>query len=129
MALNVLLVDDSETVRSVIAKTLALAEVPVNAVHHASHGREALEVLQNNWIDLVFSDINMPEMGGIELIAAMKQDPAYAEIPVVVVSTEGSTTRIAELRAQGIKAYLRKPFTPEQLREAVQQVIGEIEHD
>jgi two-component system chemotaxis response regulator CheY len=65
MALNVLLVDDSETVREIIAKTLQVAQVPVNELYMASNGREALDLMGEHWVDLVFSDINMPVMGGV----------------------------------------------------------------
>ena len=124
MALNILVVDDSATVRAVIAKTLRLAEVDVGELHQASNGREALETLGAEWIDLVFSDINMPEMGGVEMIERMQADALLKSIPVVVVSTEGSATRIEELKAKGVRAYIRKPFTPEAVRGVVDDIIG-----
>jgi len=124
MALNILIVDDSQTVRSVIAKTLRLAELPIGELLEASNGAEALELLGAHWVDLVFSDINMPVMGGMELIDRMRDDETHASTPVIVVSTEGSTTRIEELKAKNIDAYIRKPFSPEQLREVVDQVLG-----
>lgn len=124
MALNILVVDDSETVRAVISKTLGLAGVPVNELFQAANGQEGLEILLNNWVDLVFTDINMPTMGGLEMIARMKEDESLKPIPVVVVSTEGSKTRIDELIAKGVAAYIRKPFTPEQVRKVVDEIIG-----
>ncbi len=124
MALNILVVDDSETVREVIAKTLGLAQVPVNELHMAANGREALDILQENWVDLVFSDINMPVMTGVEMIEHMQQDDVMRSIPVIVVSTEGSATRIEELRSKGVSAYIRKPFTPESIRRVVDEVLG-----
>lgn len=125
MAFNILIVDDSQTVRAVVAKTLAMANVAVNEVFHAANGQEALETLRAHWIDLVFSDINMPVMGGVEMIQLMKQDDVLKAIPVVVLSTEGSATRIQNLREQGVRAYIRKPFTPEQLRAVVDEVLGD----
>jgi two-component system chemotaxis response regulator CheY len=124
MALNVLIVDDSQTVRSFIAKTFDLAEIPVGQVFHAANGQEALEALKDNWVDLVLTDINMPVMGGVEMIARMQEDDGLKGIPVVVVSTEGSATRIEQLKEQGVSGYIRKPFTPEKLREVVDGVIG-----
>lgn len=124
MALNILVVDDSETVREVIAKTLGLAQVPVNELHMAANGREALDILQDNWVDLVFSDINMPVMTGVEMIERMQEDEVMRSIPVIVVSTEGSATRIEELRSKGVSAYVRKPFTPESIRKVVDEVLG-----
>ena len=124
MALNILVVDDSATVRAVIIKTLRIAEVPVNECFQASNGQEALTVLDNHWIDLVFADINMPVMTGIEMVERMSEDGLLKTVPVVVVSTEGSTTRIEELKDKGVSAYVRKPFTPERIRSVVQDIVG-----
>jgi len=124
MALNILIVDDSQVVRGMIAKTLSLAGVPINEIHQAANGREALQILKDHWIDLVLSDINMPVVDGLEMIAQMKRDEVLKTIPIIVVSTEGSTTRMEQLKAQGIHAYIRKPFTPEQIRTVVDKVIG-----
>ena len=125
MSLNILIVDDSATVRAVIKKTLGLAEVPLDTLYQASNGDEALQVLRSNPVDLVFSDINMPGMNGIELIDHMQAEEDLRNIPVVVISTEGSKTRIEDLQNKGIRAYLRKPFTPEQLKEVVEDITGE----
>lgn len=124
MALNILIVDDSETVRAVIAKTLNLAGVEIRELHHAANGREALEILAAHWIDLVFADINMPVMGGLEMLEKMGADGLLKTIPVVIVSTEGSIRRIEQLKASGVSAYIRKPFTPEELRRVVDDIVG-----
>ncbi len=124
MTLNILVVDDSDTVRAVICKTLGLAGVPVGELYQAANGQEALEIMGANWIDLVFSDINMPVMGGIEMIETMEKNDMMESIPVVVISTEGSKRRIEELKNKGIRAYIRKPFTPERVREVVDDIIG-----
>ena len=124
MALNILVVDDSVTVRAVIRKTLQVAEVPVGELYEAGNGAEALDVLKDEWIDLVFADINMPIMTGVEMVEKMAEDGLLKSIPVVVVSTEGSKTRIEELKAKGISAYIRKPFTPEEVKLVVEQITG-----
>lgn len=124
MSLNILIVDDSATVRSVVRKALRLAELPLNNVVEAANGAEALRMLREQWIDLVLTDINMPEMNGLELIDAMKKDSLLASIPIVVISTEGSATRIEETKQAGVNAYLRKPFHPEQIKEIVEEVLG-----
>jgi len=124
MALNILVVDDSAVVRAVISKTFKLAGVPVGELYQAANGKEALEILNDKWVDLVFSDINMPVMGGVEMIEKMSDDGLLKTIPVVVVSTEGSATRIEQLKSRGISAYLRKPFTPELVRKVVDDIIG-----
>ncbi len=124
MALNILVVDDSQTVRAVIIKTLTLAGIPANEIHQAANGKEALEILKDHWIDIIFSDINMPVMGGMEMIQQIQQDDMLKTIPVIVVSTEGSATRIEQLKAQGVRAYIRKPFTPELVRSVVEDILG-----
>lgn len=119
MSLNILVVDDSDIIRRMIIRTLDLAGVPVATVYEASNGREALGVLDAEWVDLVLADLNMPVMNGIEMLSHMRSDAALRSIPVIVVSTEASTERIASLRGDGVCAVIRKPFTPEQIRAVV----------
>jgi len=123
MGYNIMIVDDSVTIRAIIAKTLRLAGIPVGELTEASNGREALEVLQSKWVDLVFLDINMPVMNGVELVEHMEADGLMSTVPVIVVSTEGSQTRIEQLYSKGVRAYMRKPFTPEGLKQVVDQVL------
>lgn len=123
MAYNILLVDDSETVRAVLMKTLNLAQIELGEVFMAGNGKEALKILKANWVDLVVTDLNMPEMTGFELINAMKNDELMKSVPVVVVTTEGSATRIDDLKQKGVKGYVRKPFTPEQIREMISKIM------
>lgn len=125
MAYNILIVDDSAIIRAVIKKTLKLAEVPVNELHEAENGKVGLEKLKDNWIDLVFADINMPVMTGIEMVDKMAEEGLLKTVPVVIISTEGSKARIEELLNKGIRAYIRKPFTPEVLRDVVKEVMEE----
>lgn len=123
MAYNLLIVDDSDTVRAVIAKTLKVSGLDLGELHFAANGQEGLQVLAENWVDVVLTDINMPVMTGVEMIEKMQQDETLSTLPVIVVSTEGSKTRMDELLAKGVRAYLRKPFTPENLKEAVESVL------
>lgn len=123
MSLNVLVVDDSETSRAVIIKSLKLSGIDVNEMHQAGNGRDAIALMHEHWIDLVFADINMPVMNGVEMINAMSSEDVLREIPVIVVSTEGSATRIEQLKEKGISAFVRKPFTPERIRSVVHEVL------
>ncbi len=125
MSYNILTVDDSPTVRAVIGKTLRLAGIDLGDLHEAGNGEEALEILREQWIDLVFADINMPVMNGIELVERMSEHGIMQTIPVVIVSTEGSATRIDQLKRKGIVEYIRKPFTPESLKTVVDKILGE----
>ena len=124
MSYNILVVDDSKTVRRMIAKALEVAGIPLNQVHQAENGREALAVLEEEWIDLVLTDINMPEMDGMELVRTMAEGELLQTVPVVVVSTEGSEERISELKQRGIRGYLRKPVTPESIKTTVEGILG-----
>lgn len=128
MPYNVLIVDDSKVIRAVIKKTLGLAGVEINKLHEAQNGKEALAILKQQKVDLVFSDIHMPEMNGMEMIEQMAADGALREIPVIVVSSEGSKERVDELLEKGARAYIRKPFTPELVRDLIQETM-EASHD
>ena len=123
MSLNVLVVDDSGVARAMIIKTLSLAGVPLGQVYEAQNGQEGLAVLENNWVDLALVDVNMPVMNGEEMIDKLRSNPAWADLPVVVVSTEGSQTRIERLQKKGAR-FIHKPFSPEIVREIVQQLTG-----
>ncbi len=125
MAFNILIVDDSETIRAIVAKTLTIAEVPVSELYQASNGKEALEILEREWVDIVFADINMPVMDGVEMVTKIRENENLCEINIVVISTEGSSTRIQELQDKGINAYIRKPFTPEQLSSVIKEILGD----
>ena len=124
MSFNILIVDDSKTIRSVIKKTLDIAGIAVGELYEAENGQIALDIMNSNWIDLVFADINMPVMTGIEMIKKMSEDNTLDKTPVIIVSTEGSKTRIDELLELGVKAYLRKPINPEDLKNVVEEVMG-----
>ena len=125
MAYNVLIVDDSKVVRAVVAKTLRLANVDLGVVLEASDGREALTLLEREWVDLVFADINMPIMTGVELVNEMSSRGMLESIPVVIISTERGVTRIEELKAKGVSAYLSRPFTPANIKQVMEDILGQ----
>jgi two-component system chemotaxis response regulator CheY len=122
--MNILVVDDSSLTRRAIIRIINMIGLDTNQIFEAENGKEALKTLKEQNIDLVLADLNMPEMGGIEMIYHMRGDEATRDIPVVVVSTESSTTVIEGLLADGAKDYLHKPFTPEQFREVIIQTVG-----
>jgi len=123
MALNILVVDDSSVMRAIIIKTLRLSQLPMGEVHEAANGQEALKVLDGNWIDLALVDINMPVMDGEEMINRLRQNPATSDLPIIIVSTEGSESRKEVLKRQGAR-FVHKPFTPETLRDAILRTLG-----
>ena len=128
MALNILVVDDSAVMRKMIIKTMGMCGLPIGEIKQAANGREGLEELGKNWIDIVILDINMPVMNGEEMIDEMQQDPEIKDIPVVVISTEGSSTRIDRLKEKGAR-FIQKPFTPEIIRDTIYEVTGVGEGD
>jgi len=125
MAFNVLIVDDSSTMRSVIKKIIKVSGFDVGTFLEAGDGVEALEVLQQDWVDLVLSDINMPNMNGLELIGKMGEDDMLKSIPVVMVTTEGSGEKIEKSKALGAAGYIKKPFLPEDIKMTLCNIMGE----
>jgi len=123
MALNVLVVDDSSVMRAMIIRCLRLSGLPVSEYYQAGNGKEGLAILEKQWIDVALVDLNMPVMSGEEMIHAIRQNPENANLSIVVISTEGSATRIGRLRTQGVE-FVHKPFSPETLREIVVGVTG-----
>ena len=124
MAYRVMIVDDSPAMRTFIRRVIHLSGLEVQDCVEACNGRDAIEKLRTEKIDAVLSDINMPEMDGEEMLRQFSLDEALSAIPVIVVSTDASGSRIERMKALGARGYLGKPFRPEQLRAAVEDGIG-----
>jgi two-component system, chemotaxis family, chemotaxis protein CheY len=120
---NILIVEDSATMRSLLASLLEDLEVPVKITEAAS-GFEALRHLPRDDFDLVVTDINMPDINGLELVSFLKSNARYRSIPLVIVSTEGSDRDRDKGLGLGADAYLVKPFEPESLRQVVQDLLA-----
>ena len=123
MSLNILIVDDSAVIRKMIIKTLGLSALSLGEVCEASNGQDALDIMEQRWIDLVFADLNMPVMDGEVMIEKIRSNPEWADVPIIVVSTEGSRTRIEKLKSQGAH-FVHKPFSPEQICNLVNNLLG-----
>ena len=118
-----LIVDDSAMIRAMVAGRCGSSGAgDFDSIFEAGNGNEALTLLASVKIDLVLSDVHMPEMGGAELIARMREG-RLADIPVVVISAEPSLERMEELCRLGAKGYLRKPFTPENIRTLIMPLL------
>jgi two-component system chemotaxis response regulator CheY len=115
--LDVLIVDDSAAIRKILQRVLRQTEVPIGTVYEASDGVEALETLRRQTIGLVLSDINMPNMDGLEFLTKMRAEDVWKSIPVLMVSTEGTQAKVLEAVERGASGYVRKPFTAEQIQE------------
>ncbi|HTB16297.1 MAG TPA: response regulator [Bryobacteraceae bacterium] len=123
MALDVLIVDDSAAIRKILHRVLVQAEVPLGKVHEASDGNEALERLKTEKVGLILSDINMPNMDGIELLTRLKADAAYKTVPIIMVTTEGSQGKVMLALELGAAGYVKKPFTADQIKEKLTGII------
>jgi two-component system chemotaxis response regulator CheY len=124
MSANVLVVDDSATMRRMIARTLSMSGLAVGQVYEAANGIQALAAIAQYDVAVVILDINMPVMNGIQLITRMRDDEQMRHVPVVIASTEGSQERIQQLVEAGAVGFVRKPFQPEQLRDVLEPILG-----
>lgn len=126
MAINVLIVDDSATMRGFIKRTLLATQLPLGDVWEAANGKEGLAKMEANWIDLVLADLNMPDMTGVEMIDHMIQNTLLSAIPVVVVSSEGDQAVLDSLLRKGVREFVRKPFQAALLKEVVERVLAKV---
>jgi two-component system chemotaxis response regulator CheY len=117
MEANVLVVDDSAAIRKILQRVLRQTGMAIHTIHEAGDGQEALMLLRANPVDLVLTDINMPKMDGLQLLASLKAAPEWRSIPVVMITTEGGETKVSEAVKLGAAGYVRKPFTADQIKE------------
>lgn len=123
MALDVLIVDDSAAIRKILQRVLNQAEIPLGKVYEAGDGLEAIEALKKNMVGLILSDINMPNLDGIQMLSQIKTNDAWKAIPVVMITTEGSQAKVMEAVSLGAAGYVRKPFTADQIKEKLTGLI------
>jgi two-component system chemotaxis response regulator CheY len=123
MPYKVLIVDDSPSMRKIIRRVITLSGFEATTCLEAGDGLEALTVLDSSAVDLVLTDINMPNMNGEELVARLAADPRRSTIPVLVISTDRSEERIRKLIMLGACGYITKPFVPETLGAALSQIV------
>jgi len=114
-SIRILLVDDSAVMRKMITRCLREAGIEMSEVLEAGDGWEALALAKEKAPDLILCDINMPTMDGLEFLRTLKTSGA-PQVPVVMITTEGSEARMAEAEASGARGYVRKPFTVEQIK-------------
>jgi two-component system, chemotaxis family, chemotaxis protein CheY len=120
---NVLIVDDSLTMRKVIRKSVAISGFDLGDCWEAGNGHEALAVLQSQKVDLILTDLNMPEMDGLELTRVLEKDEKTRNIPVVFITTHGPERIPAGELDRGSKGFIQKPFHPEAIRDVLRQVL------
>jgi two-component system chemotaxis response regulator CheY len=117
--IRTLIVDDSSVMRKIVERALRQAGLDPMEVHEAGSGVEGLEVLKSSEIDLILSDINMPAMDGLEFLRQIRAQNLAVGIPVVMITTESSEEHVKQAIEAGAQAYIRKPFTAEQVKERV----------
>jgi two-component system chemotaxis response regulator CheY len=115
MTLNVLIVDDSVAMRMILQRALRKTNLPLDRVFEAGDGCAALEILKKEPVSVILSDINMPNMDGLQLLAELKSNDQWKQVPVVMISTESSQSKVMEALRLGAKGFLRKPFVPEEV--------------
>jgi two-component system chemotaxis response regulator CheY len=123
MPLDVLIVDDSAAIRKILHRVLVQTQLPLGKIHEAGDGREALQKLLAQPVGLILCDINMPNMDGLELLSALKSLDAYKSVPFLMITTEGSQEKVMQALELGAAGYVRKPFTPEQIKEKLAGII------
>ncbi|HIJ75518.1 MAG TPA: response regulator [Deltaproteobacteria bacterium] len=125
MSYNVLIVDDSRSMRKVISKVLQMLKFELGECLEASNGQEALDILEGKWIDLILADVNMPVMDGVAFIRSLREKNICGDIPVVFVTTEANENRLNQLMDLGASGYIRKPFRPEEMGAFLSRIMGE----
>jgi two-component system, chemotaxis family, chemotaxis protein CheY len=117
--IRALIVDDSSVMRKIVERSLVQAGLELAAVFGAGNGAEALSVLAANQVDLILCDINMPVMDGLEFVKQLSAVASAKDVPVVMITTEGSEAHVVQALSAGARGYIRKPFTPDQVKERV----------
>jgi two-component system chemotaxis response regulator CheY len=123
MAVDIMIVDDSAAIRKILQRVLYQAEIPVGRVFEAADGLEALELLKKNSVGLILTDINMPNMDGLQLLSTVKSLPEHKHVPIVMITTEGAQAKVMEAVNLGAVGYVRKPFTADQIKDKLVNLI------
>ncbi|MBV8706909.1 MAG: response regulator [Acidobacteriaceae bacterium] len=119
MKINVLIVDDSAAIRKILTRVLSQTDLPWGIIYEAGDGVEALDVLKSSEVSLILSDINMPKMDGLQLLTEVRANPQWKQLPVIMISTEGSEAKVMDAVELGANNYVRKPFTADQIKEKI----------
>src|ERR1019366_7996248 len=122
--IRVLIVDDSWVMRKIVERSLRQAGIELEKVVEASNGAEALAALHENVVDLILCDINMPVMDGLEFVRQVATVESAKGVPIVMITTEGSESHVVQALSAGARGYIRKPFTPDQVKEHVLPLLG-----
>jgi two-component system, chemotaxis family, chemotaxis protein CheY len=122
--IRALIVDDSSVMRKIVERSLRQAGLGISEVIEAANGAEALAAVQSHKLDLILCDINMPVMDGLEFVKQLSAIENAKGVPVVMITTEGSEGHVVQALSAGARGYIRKPFTPDQVKEHVLPVLA-----
>jgi two-component system chemotaxis response regulator CheY len=121
--MDVLIVDDSAAIRKILQRVLRQTDLSLGEIQEAGDGTEAVEILKNRSFGLILSDINMPQMDGLQLLARIKDMEHLKNVPVIMITTEGGQGKVMEAVQLGASGYVRKPFTAEQIKEKLVGIV------
>jgi len=122
--LRVLIVDDSSVMRKIVDRSLRQAGLELTEVLEASNGVEALARMRESRVDLILSDINMPSMDGLELVRQLQAIDNAKGVPIVMITTEAGESHVVQALSSGARGYIRKPFSPDQIKERIIPLLG-----
>jgi len=122
--ISVLIVDDSSVMQKIVERSLRQAGIEIGQVYEAGNGLEALAVLNERKVNLVLCDVNMPGMDGLEFVKQLPTVEKAKGVPVVMITTEGSEGHVVQALSAGARGYIRKPFTPDQVKEHIVPVLA-----
>jgi two-component system chemotaxis response regulator CheY len=123
---NILIVDDSSTIRKIIIRCIQHTQIAVGKLFEAGDGEQALSILEVETIHLVMTDINMPKMNGMELLSRLKSDDRWKDLPVLLITTEGRVDTVLEAANKGAAGYVKKPFTASDIQAKIEPLLNAI---
>ncbi|RLB11622.1 MAG: response regulator [Deltaproteobacteria bacterium] len=123
MTMKLLIVDDSATMRKIIMRGIRQSGFKVDEFFEAGNGKEALEVIESNNVDIVLTDVNMPEMNGLELLEKLRSSSNTQDLPVIMITTEGAESIVEKAKQLGLNGFIRKPFTPEAIGSTLSSIM------
>jgi two-component system chemotaxis response regulator CheY len=123
-SISALIVDDSSVMRKIVERSLRQAGMDLKQVLEAANGAEALGILNDNLVDIILCDINMPVMDGLEFIKQLPTIGNAKGVPVIMITTEGSEAHVVQAISAGARGYIRKPFTAEQVKEQILPILA-----
>ena len=123
MPYNLLVVDDSRSLRKVLIKTIRMCHIGETSFLQAANGKEALEILNHEWVDVIFSDINMPVMDGYAFIEEVRKNDVFAQTPIIVITSETRRDEMESVLSGKIAGIVSKPFRPEDIKQYLNELL------